>query len=281
MTATPNISTPTLRFLRALSRPFFQPLSRPFSCTPRHPSGHSKWSSIKHDKAKADSRKNKARNIFTRDIVNSTRLYGADPKFNAKLATAIASARSTGMSKASIDAAVLRGQGKSASGAALESLTVEAMWGKEKPVALIVEAECESKRQTLQELRMVLKNEGANQTPTQFLFERRGRVILGKKEGLDADAVMEVALDVDGILDITVHEGRVVIDTLPDAVKAVETYISNALNVNVDRVDVVWHANKETLVQELQEEQKPELERMTVKLEELPGIQKVWTNLAV
>ena len=271
----------TLRYLRYLVWTPSHPSARSITTTSTLRSGHSKWATTKHDKARADARKNKARNVYTRDIINSVRLYGADLKYNGKLETAISNAQKTGMSKASIDAAILRGQGKSASGAKLDSLLLEAIWGREKPVGMIVEAETESKATTLQELRLMIKQGGGNQAPTQFLFERRGRVTLSAHKGLDADGVMEALLDESGVVDVwTDDQGRIVVDTEPDAVKAIESKVLDSLRLAAQRVETVWHPNQDTIVHDLDESQSEDMDKLVDKLEDLPGVQKVWTNLA-
>ena len=273
-----SISTNTLYFLRYQLR---LPPLRPFSVSSTSRSGHSKWATIKHEKAKNDSRKNKNRTIFIHDIVHAVRVHGADPKYNAKLATAISNAQRTGMPKTSIDAAVLRGLGKSASGAKLEGLIVEAMWGRDKPVAMIVEAETDSKAMALQDLRSMLKSAGGNQTPTQFLFQRRGRIKFPDGHDLDADRVMEAVLDQTGVIDVsTDDEGKVVVDTEPDAVKAIEDCAAERINVQAERSEILWLPNQETVVDGLEETQLQEMDELTDKLEDYPGVQKVWTNLA-
>lgn len=276
------VSTITLRFLRNLSRTFPPLHKRSLSTCPWLCSGHSKWATIKHDKAKKDSRVNRERVIYARDIQNAVRMYGADPKYNAKLATAVSNAQRTGMPKSSIEAAILRGQGKSATGAKLESLLVEAIWGGGKPVAMIVEAETDSKAMALQELRSILKNAEASQTPTQFLFQRRGRITLPQNDGVDVDQTIEAVLNESGVVDVkTDDQGSVVVDTEPDALKAVEKRATEQLNVQAVRAETVWHANEDTLVEDLEDTQLDEIDKLTEKLEEYPGVQKVWTNLAM
>ena len=65
--------------------------------------------------------------------------YGADPNSNTRLAALVANAKKAGFPKASIDAAIARGQGRSTSGAALENVTIEAML----PNAIAAVIECQ------------------------------------------------------------------------------------------------------------------------------------------
>ena len=280
----PRVSNPTLRFLRTINRvpACHEPKACTFATSATLCSGHSKWATIKHDKAKKDSRINKARNLHARDIANAVRMYGADPKYNGKLVNALAAAKSSGMSKSSIEAAIMRGEGKSATGARLEALLIEAIVGKDKPVAMIVECETENKASALQELRMILKSGGGVQTPTQFFFERRGRVVLARKEGMGVDEVMEALLEEGGVIDVySDEERRCIVDTVPDALKAVESTALETLNAQVEKVDIVWQPNKDTTVSGLEDEQAETINQLVDILEEYSGVQRVWTNLAV
>ena len=75
-------------------------------------SGHSKWSSIKHKKAKTDAVRGK---IFTRlikEITISAKIGGGDEAANSRLRTAIASARGANMPQANVEKAIKRGTGE-------------------------------------------------------------------------------------------------------------------------------------------------------------------------
>ena len=52
-------------------------------------SGHSKWSTIKHKKAKVDSQRAVVFQKYSRELIVSARLGGADPAGNFRLRTAI------------------------------------------------------------------------------------------------------------------------------------------------------------------------------------------------
>ena len=52
-------------------------------------SGHSKWSTIKHKKAKTDSLRAAEFQKFSREIIVASKLGGPDPAGNFRLRTAI------------------------------------------------------------------------------------------------------------------------------------------------------------------------------------------------
>ena len=52
-------------------------------------SGHSKWSTIKHKKAKTDSQRAAVFQKYSRELIVAARLGGADPAGNFRLRTAM------------------------------------------------------------------------------------------------------------------------------------------------------------------------------------------------
>ncbi|TKA71829.1 hypothetical protein B0A49_06172, partial [Cryomyces minteri] len=145
-----------------------------FSTSAPLQSGHSRWSTIKHDKGKNDAIKNKQRSIHAHEISQASKVYGPDPNINPRLAHAIATAKKSGFAKASIEAAIARGQGVSASGAKLESLTIEAILPPS--VAVVIDCETDNKLRTLADVRLLIKHYEGNVTPTNYLFAKKGRI---------------------------------------------------------------------------------------------------------
>ncbi|KAI4791138.1 YebC-like protein, partial [Aureobasidium sp. EXF-8845] len=192
-----SLARPCRHAYRCLSR---RPnTSRSFHQAATCQSGHSRWSKIKHDKAKVDSSKNKARSIFAQEIATASKLFGGDPNFNPRLADLIVKANRAGFAKASIEAAVARGQGKSVNGAALETVTIEAMLPNN--VGVVIDCETDSRLRTLADLRVIVKQHGGNATPTGYLFTKKGRIIFANKDGVGVDDVFEPALEA-GALDV-------------------------------------------------------------------------------
>lgn len=209
-------------------------------------SGHSRWSKIKHDKAKVDSSKNKARSVFAQEIATASKLFGGDPAFNPRLADLIVKANRAGFAKSSIEAAIARGQGRSVNGAALETVTLEAMLPNN--VGVVIDCETDSRLRTLADLRVIIKQHGGNVTPTGYLFTKKGRIIFANKDGVGVDDVFESALEAD-VLDVDEDgEGRVVVYTEPGDTKATGELISTALGLDISSSEIISDANEETLV---------------------------------
>ncbi|KAL8883599.1 MAG: hypothetical protein Q9192_007085, partial [Flavoplaca navasiana] len=127
-------------------------------------SGHSRWSKIKHNKAKVDAKVNKKRSRLSKDIEFASKEGGPNPVTNPRLAGTLAAAKKSGFPKASVEAAIVRGQGRSASGTALEPMVFEVLHSP-TGVAAIVDCLTDNKAKLLQETRDKLKYHRAAQAP--------------------------------------------------------------------------------------------------------------------
>ncbi|GAI20152.1 unnamed protein product, partial [marine sediment metagenome] len=74
-------------------------------------SGHSKWSSIKHQKGVADARRGQLFTKLTREIIVAVRQGGSNPETNFRLRLAIQRARDNNMPTDNIERAIKRGSG--------------------------------------------------------------------------------------------------------------------------------------------------------------------------
>lgn len=251
---------------------------RQISTSPRHDSGHNRWSKIGREKAKVDSAKSKQTGVLSHQISNASKADGPDPKQNAQLADLVATAKRAGMPKSSIEVAILRGQGKSATGATLERVTIEAVV---PPVGFIVEAQTDKKSQMLQEVRQMFKRYGGNVALTAYLFQRRGRITIEGAKEVRVDDLLDLALDV-GALDVVEGaDGRVIVDTDPVALKPVETALRERGDFRVGLSETVWHPNSDTVTEHLSDQTNEQIEMLTQDLEQYPGVEGVFTNVGI
>lgn len=223
------------------------PHHRTFSIFSHLSSGHNRWSKIKHDKGKNDAAKNRQRSVFANEITNASKLYGPDPNSNPKLADIITKAKREGFAKASIEGAIARGQGKSASGAKLETVTLEGILPGN--VGFIVECETDNKARTMMELRQVLKDAGGSATPSAYLFEKQGRVVLDGKPGIGMNEVLDVALDA-GAEEITEEENMdITLLCEATATNAVREKVSSEMGMTVKSAEILWNPIKDTMIE--------------------------------
>ncbi|KAK4968174.1 hypothetical protein LTR66_007331 [Elasticomyces elasticus] len=250
-----------------------------FSSSAQDQSGHSRWSKIKHDKGTNDAAKNKQRSTFAQEITTASRLFGPDPNANPRLSSLISAAKKSGFAKASIEAAIARGQGRSASGAALEPVTIEGII-QPSGVACIVECETDSRLRTLADVRMIMRSHGGQATPSSYLFAKKGRIRFAKKDGVGVDEALEVALEA-GALDLEEdEEGGVVVYTEPGSTKVVGEKLASELGLEINSSEIIWDANEETLVDLKGEEEAENLANFVDALQEKESsLQGVYMNI--
>ncbi|TID20034.1 putative transcriptional regulatory protein [Venturia nashicola] len=239
-------------------------------------------SKIKHDKAVKDGRMAKHRVLLAQDIVLAVKLYGPDPAANPRLRTAIEKAKAAKYPKDSIENAIRRGQGISSSGKPLENITIEAVLPA--GVAAIVECQTESKLRTLTEVRAVITKGGGQQSPTQYMFDRRGKIVF-KLGDVSPDTLMETALDLDGFIDIEgpeegeeTEDARASVLTEPSATKAVADAITEKLGIEISSLGIEWQPSD---VVELKEDDPSydQIQEIIYKLEDINEVQDVYVNI--
>ena len=122
-------------------------------------SGHSKWSTIKHKKAKTDSARAAEFQKFSRELIVAAKLGGGDPAGNFRLRTAIEKAKAAGLPNDNIKRAIEKGAGAGAS-ENYEELVYEgyAAGG----VAVVVEAMTDNRNRTAGDIRSYFTKYGGN-----------------------------------------------------------------------------------------------------------------------
>lgn len=157
-------------------------------------SGHSKWSSIKHKKAKVDAARGK---IFTRlikELTVSARIGGGDSTMNPRLRTAIQAAKQANMPAKNIDNAIKKGTGE-LPGVIYEEVTYEG-YGP-GGVALYINTMTDNKNRTVAEIRHLLSKYGGNLGETgsvAWMFEKKG-LIKVTRENYDEEELFMIVID--------------------------------------------------------------------------------------
>ncbi len=122
-------------------------------------SGHSKWHSIKHQKAAADAKKGAVFTRMARNITIAAKHGGADPETNFNLRIAIDQAKSANVPKDNIERAIKRAAGEG-SEAQLQEATYEG-YGPQG-VAIIIKVITDNTNRTVSEIRHVLSKHGGS-----------------------------------------------------------------------------------------------------------------------
>lgn len=172
-------------------------------------------------------------------------MYG--PTNNPRLSEILTKAIRAGFPKASIEKAIARGQGKSATGAQLETVTLEGVLPGN--VAVVVESETDNRIRTLATLRLILKQAGGSASPCAYLFNKRGRIWFEAKEGIGEEEALEAALEA-GASDVAEddEEGSIVVWCEPGETKAVSEAVASSLGLQISTTDIVWVPVEETKI---------------------------------
>ncbi|PGH09945.1 hypothetical protein AJ79_05561 [Helicocarpus griseus UAMH5409] len=272
-----SVLSPRLWGASRAARPWKCESCRTLSSSAFLQSGHNRWSTIKHDKGKNDRAKSKERALHVRDIIYASKLYGPDPDTNPRLALVISKAKRSAMPKDTIEAAIARGQGRSSTGAALEPITIEALLPP-LSVAAVIECMTDQKLRTLQEVRYLIKHHGGTTTPTSYLFEKKGRIVFEKVEGLNVDDYLEQAIDA-GALDVdTDEQGRLRVFTEHSDTKDVGDKLSDTTGLNIETSDIIWDPNKDTMVKLESQEDADKLEEILNVIRDDSSVQGIYTN---
>ncbi len=157
-------------------------------------SGHSKWANIKLRKGAQDAKRGKVFTKAAKEIIIAAK-NGGDPAGNARLRSAIASAKAVNLPKDKIEAAIRKGTGQDAGGDLME-IMYEGYAAS--GVAVIVETATDNKNRTVADVRHIFTKHGGSlgeSGSVAFQFDRKGVIMLPKEKYPDEDAVMNLALE--------------------------------------------------------------------------------------
>ncbi|MBM4116232.1 YebC/PmpR family DNA-binding transcriptional regulator [bacterium] len=170
-------------------------------------SGHSKWSTIKHKKARMDAQRGKVFTKLIKEITVAARTGGGDEDMNPRLRTAIQAAKAANMPSDNIKRAVQKGTGELGGVEYLE-ITYEG-YGP-GGVAILLDTVTDNKNRTAAAVRHVFnKYNGKLAEPgaVAWMFETKGVIEVAKADGVEEEALMLAALEA-GAQDLT-DEGEV------------------------------------------------------------------------
>ena len=181
-------------------------------------SGHSKWSTIKHKKAKVDSQRAVVFQKYSRELIVSARLGGADPAGNFRLRTAIEKAKAAGLPNDNIKRAIEKGAG-AGSADNYEELIYEGYGAG--GVAVVVEAMTDNRNRTAGDIRSYFTKYNGSLGATGcvgWMFDQRG--VLTFSNDVDFDKLFEASITLDA-LDVVEEEDTYKVLTSPENFQAV------------------------------------------------------------
>ena len=239
-------------------------------------SGHSKWASIKHKKAAADTKRGKVFTKLIREITVVAKQGGGDPETNPKLRTVIQTAKAANMPADNIDRAIKKGTGE-LPGVTYEAVTYEG-YGP-AGVALFLQVMTDNKNRTVAEVRHVLTKWGGNlgsNGSVSWIFKQKG-VITIELNATTENKLMEAALDA-GAEDITSDTGSFEVVTPPEALEDVKAAIEKK-GIPIVSSEITMQPSN--MVKLTTEKDANAMLRLYEALEEMDDVQKVYANFDI
>lgn len=237
-------------------------------------SGHSKWANIKHKKEKSDAQKGKIFTKIGREIAIAVKQGGPDPAANSKLADVIAKAKAANVPNENIMRSIKKAAGEM-DGANYEQITYEG-YGP-GGVAVIVEATTDNRNRTAGDIRHLFDKFGGNLGTTgcvSFMFDKKGVILIEKKDNIDEDTMMMEALDA-GAEDFNVEEEYFEIITSPDDFSSVRSALESK---GYEFAEAEVQMIPQTTTKLTDPKQIELMDKLIEKLEDLDDVQNVYHN---
>jgi YebC/PmpR family DNA-binding regulatory protein len=201
--------------------------------------GHSHWAGIKHKKGKADKQRSKVFSKLSREITVAAKFGDKNPDMNARLRSAIETARSANMPKDNIERAIDKSSINADSN--FESIRYEG-FGPNK-TAVIVETLTDNKNRTASKIRTLFQKNGGGlgtQGSASHNFKQLGIIKIDKKEASD-EKIFELAIDSGAnecISNDKYHEIHTNKNEIYEVKKKLEKDISNFLSTELEWIPI-------------------------------------------
>ena len=237
-------------------------------------SGHSKWATIKHKKAKTDAQRGKIFTKIIREITTAAKISGGDVMGNPRLRLAVEKAKEANMPNDNIKRAIEKGAG--GGGVTMEELVYEG-YGP-AGVALIIEVMTDNRNRAAGEVRNLLEKGGGNMGSSgcvSYMFKRKGSLVF-EKAGIDEEALTMAAIDA-GAEDVLAEETVFEVITTPENFEKVRDELkTKGFTPSSAEVTMVADTTVKVVGEEAQK-----LLRLVNNLEEHDDVQAVYANFDI
>ncbi len=238
-------------------------------------SGHSKWASIKHKKAATDAKRGKLFSKIAKEIIIAAKMGGGDPGTNARLRTAIGTAKSARMPNDNIERAIKRGTGE-IEGASYEELTYEA-YGH-GGVAILIEALTDNKNRTAADVRLTITRKNGNLASSgsvAWIFNKVGMIRI-TKEACNEDTAFAIATEA-GADDFEAQNDAFEITTSPDSFEAVKAAFEEK-EIEMELAEITFIPKNTVKVEGKEAKQ---VLALIEALEDIEDVQNVYANFDI
>lgn len=240
-------------------------------------SGHSKWHSIRHKKAREDARRGKAFTKLIRELTVAARAGGGDPAMNPRLRTAIDRAKAENMPSDNIERAIKKGTGE-LEGVRYEEYTYEG-YGP-GGTAILVEVMTDNRNRCTAEVRHIFSKQNGNLGEggcVSWIFEKKGYFSVAAGN-VDEETLMEVALEA-GADDIVEdkEDGQFEVYTPQESFQSVKEALE-AKGIGYQEADITMIPKNTVRLQGKEAEQTL---RLMDALEDNDDVQNVYSNFDI
>lgn len=238
-------------------------------------SGHSKWSTIKRKKGKADAARGKIFTKLIKELTVAAREGGGDRDANARLRSAVQAAKAANMPASNIDKAIKKGTGE-LPGVSYDQVSYEG-YGP-GGVAVLVETLTDNKNRAVSDVRNIFARHGGNLGEVGcvgWMFERRG-VIQVDRGKVDEDQLLEIALEA-GASDMSSEEDYFEVVTPFEKFDAVRKALDGK-NIPMNQAELTMIPQTTIKLEGRQAEQ---MLKLMEELEDHDDVQKVYANFDI
>ena len=236
-------------------------------------SGHSKWSTIKHQKARNDAKRSQIFTKLTREISVAARQGGADREMNFRLRLAVDNARQNNMPLDNIERAIQRATGGGDGGPALDEVVYEGY--TPGGAAVMAVALTDNRNRTASEIRRAFERQNSklgSGGSVAWQFEQKGVLTLEA----DPDRAEQIALEaIDiGAEDFDLDGSFLEIRCAPEKFEELRRGIEEQ-GITLTSAEVTMVSKTQTSLSDHDAEMTL---RLLDRLEELDDVQRVYTN---
>jgi YebC/PmpR family DNA-binding regulatory protein len=240
-------------------------------------SGHSKWSTIKHKKGRADAARGKLFTKLIREITVSAREGGGDIESNPRLRAAVTTAKISNMPADNIKRAIQRGTGE-IPGVIYEEVQYEG-YGP-GGAAVLLQTLTDNRNRTTPEVRHIFTKNGGNLGENgcvSWLFTRKGLLLVARADELDEDTLLEQALEA-GAEDLDTEDVEYYrVYTAPEELHIVKESLE-ASGVVVESAEIDMEPST---TQKLEGKQAQQMIRLMEAFDDQDDVQNVWANFDI
>ena len=235
--------------------------------------GHSHWAGIKHKKGRADKVRSKIFSKLSREITVAAKLGDKNPEMNARLRSAIQSARAANMPKDNIDRAIDKSEAGDQS--SFESIRYEGFGPNN--IAVIVDTLTDNKNRTASSIRTLFQKNGGSfgsQGSSSHNFKQKG-VIKIDYNIVSEEKIIELSLNAGAEDCISYagdfHEIHCEKDEIYKVKKQLEKNIKSFISTGIEWIPLIYI--------EIMESEKDNIISFLESIEDDDDVQNVYTNV--